>query len=329
MLRRDFITLLGGVAATWPIAAHGQPSGKVPRVGVLWHATRAEEEKGPLIFFRQGLKDFGYIDGQNIILEQRFPNEEPELFKKYADELVALQPDVLAAVTRPAALAAKRATTTIPTVFVVVPDPLGGHLVKSLAHPEGNMTGLSTMAVDLTGKRFELLKEIIPDLSRCGLLVNMHDPEGAQAYIDAGKEASVKLGVSIQSIGVQSPRDFDDAFAAMTQANLQGVVLMQDGLFYAEQKTLAELALRHRIPLIAFTKELAKSGMFMSYGPRIPEVFRRAGYFIDRILKGAKPQDLPVEQPAIFEFSINLKTAVAMGISVSPIMLSRADEVIE
>jgi putative ABC transport system substrate-binding protein len=298
-------------------------------VGVLWHASREEEEKGPLIAFRRGLKNAGYAEGENIILEQRFPNEDPVLFRRYAEELTALKPDVLATVTRPAAIAMMQATSTIPIVFIVVPDPIGSRIVDNLARPPGNMTGLSTMAVELTPKRIEILKETIPSLARVALIVNMSDPVGAQRYIEVAQETAQPLGVVVQRYEVRQATDFEGAFAQIAQDGQQAVVLMQDGLFYAEQRRIGDIGIRHKMPIIAFAAELSRSGMLMSYGPNIPSIFVRAGVFIDKILKGAKPADLPVEQPTKLELFVNGKTAEAIGLVLPPTLLARADEVIE
>jgi putative ABC transport system substrate-binding protein len=329
MQRRKFITLVGGAAATWPFVARAQQPGRMPRVGVLWHANRAEEEKGPLIMFRRALKAVGYVEGENISVEHRFPNEEPALFKQYAEELAALKPDVLATVTRPATAAMVKATRSIPIVFIVVPDPVGSHIVDNLARPQGNVTGLSTMAVELTPKRIEILKETIPGLVKVALIVNMSDPDGAQRYTGVTQEASKQLDVTVERFEVREGKDFDGAFERISDSRQQAVVLVQDGMFFAEQRRIGDLGIRHKMPIIAFAKELSQSGMLMSYGPSIPGIFMRAGVFIDKILKGAKPSDLPVEQPAKFEFFINRKTAKAIGVELSPTLLARADEVIE
>ena len=329
MRRREFIGLAGGAVASLPFAARAQQAGRMPKVGVLWHATRAEEEKGPLIAFRRGLKEVGYIEGENIIVEHRFPNEDPVLFKQYAEELAALKPDVLATVTRPAAIAMTRATTTIPIVFIVVPDPIGSHIVDNLARPQGNATGLSTMAVELTPKRIEIMKEAIPSLAKIALVVNMGDPDGAKRYIEVAQEASKPLGVTVGRFEVREAKDFDGVFDQISQSEHQAVVLAQDGLFYAEQQRIGDIGIRHKMPIIAFAKELSRSGMLMSYGPSIPSIFIRAGAFIDKILKGAKPSDLPVEQPTKFELFINAKTAKGIGLELPATLLARADELTE
>jgi putative tryptophan/tyrosine transport system substrate-binding protein len=329
MRRREFIVLAGGAAASWPFAVRAQQASRMPKVGVLWHASRVEEEKGPLIAFRRGLKEVGYIEGENIIVEHRFPNEDPVLFKQYAEELAALKPDALATVTRPAAIAMTRATTTIPIVFIVVPDPIGSHIVDNLARPQGNATGLSTMAVELTPKRIEIMKEAIPSLAKIALVVNMSDPDGAKRYIEVAQEASKPLGVTVGRFEVREAKDFDGVFDQISQSEHQAVVLAQDGLFYAEQQRIGDIGIRHKMPIIAFAKELSRSGMLMSYGPNIPSIFIRAGAFIDKILKGAKPSDLPVEQPTKFELFINGKTAKGIGLELPATLLARANELTE
>lgn len=320
--RRGF--LLGAGAL---LTAHVARAQSMPRIGVLWHAGSAEEERIPLAAFREGLKRVGYEEGRNILVEHRYPNEEPAKFQRFAEELAAMKVDVLVAVTRPAAIAAQRATRSIPVVFVVVPDPLGSRLVATLARPGGNVTGLSTMAVELTGKRLELLKEAMPSLSKVALLVNAGDPEGAQRYVDISSADASRLGLTVQPIEVRAAGEFPSAFARIAREQ-QAVVSSQDGLFYVEMRRMAALALEHKLPLIGFAREMAAVGNLMSYGPSSPAIFRRTGVFIDRILKGGRPADLPVEQPAAFELHINASTAKTIGLRLSPALLSRADGVI-
>jgi putative ABC transport system substrate-binding protein len=210
-----------------------------------------------------------------------------------------------------------------------VPDPIGSRIVDNLSRPRDNMTGLSTMAVELKPKRIEILKETIPALARVALIVNMSDPVGAQRYVEAAQEAAKPQGVTVQRYEVRQADDFDGVFARIAQDGQQAVVLMQDGLFYAEQRRIGAIGIKYKMPVIAFAAELSRSGMLMSYGPNIPSIFIRAGVFIDKILKGAKPSDLPVEQPAKFELFVNARTAKAIGLTLPPTLLARADEVIE
>jgi putative ABC transport system substrate-binding protein len=236
MQRREFITLLGGAAATWPLAVGAQQPRKIPRIGVLWHAASAEDERIPLAAFYEGLKVYGYVPGQTIIVENRFPAEQPERFRSYGAELAELKVDILVAITRPAALAAQIATSTIPIIFVVIPDPVATKLVGNLARPEGNLTGLSNMALELTAKRVEVLKETIPELMRAAILVNANDPEGARAFTQVGQTAAQSLGLAFQPVEVRAPEEFEAAFVSMNRNQVQGLVVAVDGLFYSEQR---------------------------------------------------------------------------------------------
>jgi ABC-type uncharacterized transport system substrate-binding protein len=328
--RRNLLVVLGLVSLTTALPASAQQERTSPRIGVLWHAGSAEEEKIPLGGLVEGFRELGYVDGKNIVLEHRFPNEEPERFFHLAAELVQLKVDVLIAVTRQAALAAQRATTTIPTVFIAVPDPVGSKLIDNLARPGGNITGLTNMAVELVPKRMEVLKEAIPSLSRMALLVNASVPEAARRYIEIAQTAARPLGVTLQPVEIRTVADIERAFSLVTQSRLQGMCLTSDGLIYVEQRRLAQLAQDRNLPLIGYTREMGQwPGMLMTYGPSNVALFTRAAYFVDKILKGAKPADLPVEQPRTIELVINLKTAKTLGLTIPPSLLLRADEVVQ
>jgi|ERR1700738_4735433 putative ABC transport system substrate-binding protein len=329
MRRREFITLLSGTAVLWPLAVRAKQAGKVPTIGVLWHAASAEEEAVYLGAVRRGLTELGYVDGKNVTLENRFPAEIPERFTSLAVELVGLNVDVLVAINRIAALAAQRATTTIPIVFVAVPDPVGSKLVASLARPGGNITGLSNFALDLTAKRVEFLKRIVPNLSRAALLVNPNDKEIARRYIEEAQTAADKLSVTLHPVEIRTPSDLMPAFSKMENEKINGVAVTQDGLFYATRKDIADLALARRLPAIVYSRETAEAGALASYGPSNYEIFRHSAVYIDKILKGTKPADIPVEQPTKFEFIINFRTAKALGLDFTPTVLALADEVIE
>jgi putative ABC transport system substrate-binding protein len=328
MKRREFITLLGGATA-WPLAARAQQPRKMYRIGVLWHGANAEEEAIYLAALRQGLDDFGYVEGQNVVLEMRFPAEQYERFFVLATELAQQKVDVLVSAAGIAAAACHRATTTIPIVSVNVPDPVGRKLVASLNRPGGNLTGLSNMAVELTSKRIELAKEMIKDLSRVALLVNTADEIGSRAYIAQGDAAGPQLGVAVVPVRVRDADDLEGAISKISTDNFQAMVVTHDGLFYVQRKRLADLALERRLPTIAFASEQWEAGVLATYGPNVPTLYRRAGAFIDKILKGVNPADLPVEQPTKFELLINLKTAKALGLTVPSTLLARADQVIE
>jgi putative ABC transport system substrate-binding protein len=328
MRRREFITLLGGAAAAWPFAAYAQQPRKVPRIGVLWHAGSAEEEASNFTALVKGFSDLGYIEGGNIILEHRFPNEMPERFRSMAAELVASGIDVLIGVGANAAPYAKNATTTIPVVFVLVSDPIGSGLVKSLARPEGNVTGVSNYAADLIGKRLELFKEITSGLSRVALLVNAN-AQISSAYIDAFKAATANLGLFGGTYPWRSPDDLVPAFDAMKQADIRGLITCPDGLAFTYRNVIARLAIERRLPLSSWSRETLMAGALMSYGADNDAICQRAAAQVDKILKGTKPSELPVEQPTKFVFLINLKTVKAISLDVSPLLLARADEVIE
>jgi putative tryptophan/tyrosine transport system substrate-binding protein len=326
--RREFITLLSGAVA-WPLDVLAQQPRKIHRIGVLWHGANAEEEAIYLAALRQGLLDFGYVEGQNIVLEMRFPAEQYERFFVLAAELAQQKLDLLVSAAGIAAVACHRATTSTPIVAVNVPDPVGRKLVASLNRPGGNFTGLSNMAVELTGKRIELAKEVIKDLSRVALLVNTADEIGSRAYIAEGAAAGPRLGVTVEPVGVRHANDLEGAISKISTDNFQAMVVTHDGLFYVQRKRLADLALERRLPTIGFASEQWEAGLLATYGPNVPTLYRRAGAFIDKILKGAKPTDLPVEQPREFELLINLKIAKAIDITVPPTFLARADNVIE
>jgi putative tryptophan/tyrosine transport system substrate-binding protein len=330
MRRREFITAIVAGAAALPFVAQAQQQrGKVPRVGVLWHAGSAEEEALYLTALLQGLGRLGYFDGRTIVLENRFPNEQPERFVSMATELAAFNVDVLIAVTPLAALAAQRATATIPIVFIVVPDPVGTKLVNSLARPGGNITGLTHIAVELSAKRLAVFKEAFPRMSRVSLLLNANDQQGMLRYIDETRAATTALGLDFQPVEVRSTKDFEQACDKMVEWRTQGVLLGPDGLFYQGRLVLAQAALTRRLPLMGYNREILQAGALMSYGPDFQEIFRRAAIYVDKIIKGELPANLPVEQPTKFEFLINQKTAKALGLELAPTLLARADEVIE
>lgn len=327
MLRREFIMLLGGTAAAWPLAARAQQNRTVPRIGVLWHAGSAEEEALYLTAFTLGLHDLGYFEGRNIVLEHRFPAEQLERFESFAAELVQLKVDILVAAGPPSALALQRATTTIPIVFVAVYDPVGIGLVSSLARPSGNLTG--SALPDLIGKRLEILKETFPGLSRVAVLVNAINPTYARGYIEALQNDARTLKLVVQPVEVNGPGDLERAFSTITQEGITGVTAAADVMFYTERRRIAALALGRGLPTMFSHEEYVKSGGLLSYGPSVPAIFRRAGAYVDKLIRGATPRDIPVEAPDKFRLFVNLKTANALGLQIPPTLLTRADEVIE
>jgi putative tryptophan/tyrosine transport system substrate-binding protein len=325
--RRHFISALGG-AAVWPLTARAQqPARKIPVVGVLWHAGSAEEEDVYLSVLRKAFNDLGYIEGKSIQLEHRFPAENPARFRTLARELVESKPDAIIAVTGLGAAELKKLTSTIPIVFILVADPIGFGLVESLAHPDGNATGLSLMTIDLSGKRLALLKEAVPNLSRVAILVGAIDPF-SERQIKAYQAAGEALGLSLWSAEITMPDDIEPVFSKIAQDRADGVVFGGGGLF-VQRARIGAAALAHSLPAMVSVAEEVPHGILMSYGQDYPEYFRRAPSYVDKILKGAKPAELPVEQPTNFKLVLNLKTAKALGLSFPQTLVISADEVIE
>jgi ABC-type uncharacterized transport system substrate-binding protein len=326
--RRTFITLLGGAAAAWPIPASAQQStNKIPVVGVLWHAGSAEEEETYLSVLVKAFNDLGYVDGKNIHLNHRFPAENPERFRILARELADAKPDVIIAVSNFAALEAKRVTTTIPIVFVNTFDPVGQGIVESLGRPGGNATGNSIMAIDLSGKRLKLLKEAVPNLSRVALLV---DPTVTfkDRMIKSHQSAAEALGISLWPAELSAPDDIEPMFAKMAQDRGDGVVRGTGTMLFNERARVGAASLKHRLPVMTYVAEEVPYGHLMSYGQDLPDFFRRAVTYTDKILKGAKPADLPVEQPTKLKLVLNQKTANVLGLTFPQTLIVSADEVI-
>jgi putative tryptophan/tyrosine transport system substrate-binding protein len=328
MRRRDFIGTAIAVAAFPPLGVLAQQSQKIPKIGVLWHAGNAQAEGSNFPALVKGFSDLGYIDGRNIVLEHRFPNEVPAQFERLAAELVSLDVDVLVAIGANSAPYAKAATTKIPVVFAIVPDPLGSNLVKSLARPEANVTGFSNSANDLVGKRLELLKELIPELSRVALLVNSNSSL-TTLYRDSFQAAASRLGLSGSTFTWLRPDDLESVFAAMKAADVQAVMINPDGWAFTYRASIAKFATANRLVLSSWSRQTFDAGAFMSYGVDHDAICRRVAVYVDKLLKGAKPGDLPVEQPTKFEFLVSLRAAKALGRDLPPEMLSRADEVFE
>jgi putative ABC transport system substrate-binding protein len=321
MRRRDFITLLGGAAAAWPLTARAQQP-KLPRIGVL--VTSDPEPFWRL--FREGLRANGYIEGRNIQFEFRSAERKPDLLRVLAQELVRLKVDIIVASLTPAVIAARQATSEIPIVMVPAGDPVQTGLVSSLARPGGNITGLSSTTAELYVKTLELIREVLPSTRRVAVLANAAiaaDPF-AKPFVEQIEEAGRTLGIAIQTIRVRGEEEFDAAFAAMDRERADAV-MVQGSL---PRKPALDLALKHSLPLMG-GQLLIQEGGLISYSANQNDMYRRAAYYIDRILKGVKPADLPVEQPTRFELVINLKTAKALGLTVPPTLLARADEVIE
>jgi putative tryptophan/tyrosine transport system substrate-binding protein len=322
-------TLIAGAVATFSASSleHGQQPRRIPRIGVLWHAGSAEEESPYFGSLIEGLRNVGYIEGRNIALEHRFPDEKPELFTRMAAELVSLNPDVLVGVGS-AAVYVKKATSTIPMVFMYVPDPVGAGLVETVRRPGGNATGLTNFSVDLSAKRLQYLKEIVPSLARVALLINP-TANISGLYVRQSNEAAPKLGLTTQAFEVPVLGQLDQAFDAMVKAGMQGVVINAESLFYQGKERIAKLAIARRLPTCVWVKELVDDGALVSYGVDQRAISRRVAVYVDRILKGEKPADIPVEQPTKFELIINMKTAKALRLTIAPSILLRADQIIE
>jgi ABC-type uncharacterized transport system substrate-binding protein len=309
------------------LAAHAQPAGKVPRIGVIMQGISPGEAGDELDVFRQGLRDLGYVEGQTIALEVRWGEGQHERYPALAADLARLPVDVIVAAGGSPARAAKHATTTIPIVMLVGVDPVAQGLVASLARSGGNVTGLTVMTRELSGKRLELFTETVPGLSRVALLVDAGNPN-RQVHLYDYEAAARVLGVQLLPLEVGGPDDFVGAFQAATQGQAQALIMAQGALFLTQRARLAELALASRLPTMSGETGYAEAGGLMHYGPDIPGSFRRVAVYVDKILKGAQPADLPVEQPTKFELVINLKTAQALGITIPPTLLFLADEVL-
>jgi putative ABC transport system substrate-binding protein len=332
MKRRDLIKIAFGSAATaalWTPAGHAQQRPRVPRVGVLWHAGSQEEEGAYFSEFIQGFKNLGYNEGQTVIFEHRYAAEQYERFPAQVAELIDLKVDAIIASIRPAALAAQRATQSIPIIFVIVADPVESKLVSSLARPGANITGLSNMSVELGAKRLELIKEAIAGLSRIALFVNSNDPAMFNRFIEENRTAAEVLKLELVPISVRVPDDLDGAFTKATERKVGAVVPVIDSMMFNERVRLARLAIAHRLPTMAFNVDMVDAGALMAFGPNHALLFRQSAKFVDKILKGDKPGEIPVEQPTRFELRLNLKTASAIGVNFSPSLLARADKVIE
>jgi putative tryptophan/tyrosine transport system substrate-binding protein len=329
MQRREFIKALGGVALAWPLKADAQPSGKLFRIGFFSSgAAAAQGGPGTARYYVEALRGLGWIEGKNVVFEYRYAENHPDRLADMAAELVHLKVDVIVAGGTLAPLAAKRATSTIPIVMANAGDPLGSGLVSSLAYPGGNVTGLSLMAPDLGGKRLELLKELLPGLSRAAVVWNAANPYAANVFRET-ERAARKLAIDIQSLEVRGPDDFDTAFEAARAQHPEGLITIEDPLTIDNRKQIVDFAARNRLPAIHGVREFVEAGGLIAYGANLVDLARRAATYVDKILRGAKPADLPVQQPTKFEMVINLKTAKALGLELPPTLLARADEVIE
>jgi putative tryptophan/tyrosine transport system substrate-binding protein len=309
--------------------AAAQPPEKVPRVGYLLGGSHSDPQRQRLLeAFRQGLRELGYMEGQNIAIESRWAEGKDDRFPALAADLVRSKVDVIVAGSGAATQAAQQATRTIPIVMSTVADPLGSGLVASLARPGGNVTGMTVMSPDVAGKQLQLLKEVVPKLSRVALLTNPDNPSSARSVREA-EAAARALGVRLQSLEARNPQEIDGAFAAITRERAGALLILPDVIFLSQRRQMAELATKRRLPAVYGVREYAEAGGLMAYGANYVDLVRRAATFVDKILKGAKPGDLAVEQPTKFELVINLRTAKAIGLTIPPSLLQRADEIID
>jgi putative ABC transport system substrate-binding protein len=326
MNRRTFLCGLTLGTLALPLAAQAQQAGKVPRIGFLHYGSPGPSPE--VEAFRQGLRELGYVEGQNVAIEYRFASGQVERLPELAAELVRLKLDVIVTPTTPASLAAKQATSTIPIVFAGVADAVGAGLIASFARPGGNITGLASISAELGGKRLELLKQVAPKASRVAVLYNPADRSNVLALKELQKSAPA-LGLRLQPLEVRGPGEFEGAFVAMTRERAHALFGAAGVLTFEHRKAIVDLAAKNRIPAMWGHRQFVDAGGLMSYAVNWYDQLRRTATFVDKILKGAKPADLPVEQPTKFELVINLKAAKALGLTISPSLLQRADEVIQ
>ncbi len=325
MRRREFVTLIGGAAVAWPLAVRAQQPAKVARVGFFRQAGPHDKQFNA---FRDGLRAAGYAEGKNVLIEQRYAAGVYERLSGLAAELVRSNVDIIVVDGTAAAKACKDATATIPVVFALAVDPVADGLVASFARPGGNLTGLTmTAGYGLAGKRVELLKDMVL-LSRVAVLNNPGNPPHV-SYLIETRRAATALGLDLRAFDVRGPNDLPGVFAAMADWHADGLVTLADGMFFTQRDRVVELTLKGKLPAVYPEAEFVAAGGLASYGPSLPDLFRRAASYVDKILKGAKPADLPIEQPSKFELVVNLKTAQTLGLTISREFQLRADEVIQ
>jgi putative tryptophan/tyrosine transport system substrate-binding protein len=324
MRRREFVTLLGGVMASWPLGVRAQQTAKLPRLGFL---TAGKDSPG-LPALLEGLRQWGWIEGKTVVIEYRYAENRNDRLPSLAADLVHLNVDVIVAAGTLAPLAAKHATATIPIVMTSAGDPLGTRLVSGLAKPGGNVTGLSLMSPDISGKRLELLEQIVPDVARVAIIWNASNPYPALVFRQT-ESAARQLKLEVQSLEVRAPDDVNSALEAAVRQKANALITVEDPLTVNYRKQIADFAVKNRLPTMSGLREYADVGGLLSYGPALADLYRRAAGYVDKILKGAKPSELPVEQPTKFELVVNLKTAKALGLTIPPDMLAIADAVIE
>ena len=323
---RDLVALVGALGLfCLPLKTNPQQPASPRRIGVLLGARSPEDKE--LQAFRRGLLDAGYAEGRDVVIEWRAANGDYDQVPRLVADLVQSKVDVIVVETTVAARATKRATSTIPIVMALVADPVGSALVASLAHPGGNVTGLAVMTTELSAKRLQLLKEAIPRVARVAVLWNSDTPYSPKV-IEELRAAAPSLSIELNFVGVRAPAEIGPAFSGLSRAHAQALYIIEDPLFFTHRATLLKLALKAQLPAMFGARQYADEGGLMSYGPNFGDLFRRSAGYVDRILKGTKPGDLPIEQPTRFDLVVNLKTAKALGIEIPESILLRADEVI-
>ena len=328
MERRAFLGAMAGGLLVAPLAAEAEPAGKVVRIGLLSYAASDSGGDARWKAFREQLRELGYVEGQNVIFEFRWGDEQVNRLRALAAELVSAKVDILVTAGSEAALAARQATGSIPIVMATGADPVRLGVVASLARPGGNVTGMFSLSNELAGKRLEFLKQLIPRVSRVAFLHHADNRASALTLREA-EIAARPLGLVVQAVDVRGPKELNAAFVAMKRAHADALMVSETTAFFAERRRIADLALIHRLPTSAQVKEYAEAGALFSYGTDYLDLFRRAGIYVYRILKAAKPGDLPIEQPTKFEFVINLKTAKTLGLTIPQSLLLRANEVVQ
>jgi putative tryptophan/tyrosine transport system substrate-binding protein len=328
MKRRDFITLIGSMAVAWPLAANAQQKAKLPLIGVL---NPGSTETPGAVRFYEGLRELGYTEGLNIAIERRYGDSNTDRFQQLAADLVRLKVDVIVVMSTTPARAAKQATSTIPIAVGGMADPVGDELIVSLARPGGNITGNTFLGPEFIAKRFELLKDAISGLSRVAALwhPSAYGKRTMEGMIKETEAAAQALGLELQLVPVLGPGELDAAFVTMTREHADAVIQLPSPMLFGEHKRIVELAAKGRLAAMYAAREFVEDGGLMSYGPSQPNLFRRLATYVDKILKGANPADLPVEQPTVLEFVINLKTAKELGLVIPREFLVMVDEVIE
>lgn len=326
--RRFLLTSLAGAFAA-PLAAAAPPTGDAPRVGTLSLSPPTPDVKRVWESFFQGLRDHGYVLGENIIIEQRWAEGKSERLVELTSELVRLPADILVTAGTPATLAARKVTGTIPIVMMFVADPVELGIVASLARPGGNVTGTAWLFDDLGAKQLELLREVVPGLSRAAVLWHATNPGQSLPRVQAMERAARTVGITLEKLGIHGPRDFDGVFGAMINRRVEAFLVAGDPFMYLHRARIARLALQHRLPAAFSLRQFTEVGGLLSYAPSLTDSLRHAAIYVDKIVRGAKPADLPVERPTKFDLVINLKTAEALGLTIRPSLRLRADRVIE